>query len=56
MTDQENAMSLLEELSFIEPITEPEILAGIEALPTEDELPCHDGESVDNGPMSCVSI
>ncbi len=33
----------LDTLSWNEPITEPDILAGIEALPTEDELPCDDG-------------
>ena len=33
--------------SFTEPITEPEILASIEALPTEDDLPCDDGEPME---------
>jgi hypothetical protein len=34
-------MSLLEETpSFTEPITEPDILASIASLPTEDDLPC----------------
>jgi len=33
----------LEALSCTEPITEPDILAGIAALPTEDDLPCDDG-------------
>lgn len=37
----------LEELSFTEPITEPEILADIAALPTEDDLPCDDGEPME---------
>jgi hypothetical protein len=41
-------MSLSEEtLSFIEPITEPDILADIDALPTEDDLPCDDGEPME---------
>jgi len=41
-------MSLPEEgLSFTEPITEPDILADIEALPTEDDLPCDDGEPME---------
>jgi Uma2 family endonuclease len=30
--------------SFSEPITEPEILESIRQLPTEDDLPCDDGE------------
>jgi len=34
-------------LSFTEPITEPDILADIDALPTEDELPCDDGEPME---------
>lgn len=33
--------------SFSEPITEPEILASIRALPTEDDLPCDDGEPME---------
>jgi Uma2 family endonuclease len=33
--------------SWTEPITEPDILAGIEALPTEDDLPCDDGEPME---------
>lgn len=33
--------------SFSEPITEPEILESIKALPTEDELPCDDGEPME---------
>jgi Uma2 family endonuclease len=33
----------LEALSCAEPITEPDILEGIAALPTEDDLPCDDG-------------
>src|SRR5215510_16013796 len=37
----------LEELSFTEPITEPDILADIESLPTEDDLPCDDGEPME---------
>ena len=37
----------LEELSFTEPITEPDILADIETLPTEDDLPCDDGEPME---------
>jgi Uma2 family endonuclease len=41
-------MSLPEEaLSFTEPITEPEVLADIESLPTEDDLPCDDGEPME---------
>ena len=41
-------MSLPEEaLSFTEPITEPDILADIETLPTEDDLPCDDGEPLE---------
>jgi len=41
-------MSLPEEaLSFTEPITEPDILADIESLPTEDDLPCDDGEPME---------
>lgn len=34
-------------LSFTEPITEPDILAEIDALPTEDELPYDDGEPME---------
>src|SRR5262245_42489450 len=37
----------LEELSFTEPITEPDILADIESLPTEDDLPYDDGEPME---------
>jgi Uma2 family endonuclease len=37
----------LEESSFTEPITEPDILADIDALPTEDDLPCDDGEPME---------
>ncbi len=33
--------------SFSEPITEPEVLASIAALPTEDDLPCDDGEPME---------
>ena len=33
--------------SFSEPITEPEILESIRALPTEDDLPCDDGEPME---------
>jgi Uma2 family endonuclease len=41
-------MSLPEEaLSFTEPITEPDILADIQALPTEDDLPYDDGEPME---------
>jgi Uma2 family endonuclease len=40
-------MSLPEALSFTEPITEPEVLEGIQALPTEDDLPCDDGEPME---------
>lgn len=41
-------MSLSEEaLSFTEPITEPDILASIASLPTEDDLPCNDGEPME---------
>ncbi|MEW6298529.1 MAG: Uma2 family endonuclease [Thermodesulfobacteriota bacterium] len=40
-------MSLPEAESFTEPITEPEILEGIQALPTEDDLPCDDGEPME---------
>lgn len=32
---------------FFEPITEPEILESIEALPTEDDLPYDDGEPME---------
>ena len=39
----------LQELSFIEPITEPDILADIATLPTADELPCDDGEPMETG-------
>jgi Uma2 family endonuclease len=37
----------LEALSCTEPITEPDILEGIAALPTEDDLPCDDGEPME---------
>ena len=40
-------MSNTAPFSFTEPITEPDILASIEALPTEDELPCDDGEPME---------
>jgi Uma2 family endonuclease len=30
-----------------EPITDPDVLASIEALPTEDDLPCDDGEPME---------
>ncbi len=40
-------MSLPESFSAIEPITEPEILASIEALPKEEDLPCDDGEPME---------
>lgn len=33
--------------SFSEPITEPDIIESIKALPTEDELPCDDGEPME---------
>ena len=33
--------------SCSEPITEPEVLASIEKLPTEDDLPCDDGEPME---------
>ncbi len=33
--------------SCSEPITDPEVLASIEALPTEDDLPCDDGEPLE---------
>jgi Uma2 family endonuclease len=33
--------------SFSEPITEPEILESIRKLPTEDDLPCDDGEPME---------
>jgi Uma2 family endonuclease len=36
-----------EALSFTEPITEPDILEGIQALPTENDLPCDDGEPME---------
>jgi Uma2 family endonuclease len=32
---------------FSEPITEPEILESIRKLPTEDDLPCDDGEPME---------
>jgi len=34
--------------SFTEPITEPEILESIAALPGEDDLPCDDGEPMES--------
>src|SRR5215813_8632841 len=37
----------LDTLSWAEPITEPDILADIAALPTEDDLPCDDGEPME---------
>jgi Uma2 family endonuclease len=37
----------LEELSCTEPITDPEMLAAIDALPTEDDLPYDDGEPME---------
>jgi len=41
-------MSLPEALSsLMEPITDPELLAEIAALPTEDDLPCDDGEPME---------
>ena len=40
-------MSLPKVFSFTEPITEPEVLESIKALPTEDELPCDDGEPME---------
>jgi Uma2 family endonuclease len=40
-------MSLETLSSLEEPITEPDILASIEALPTEDDLPCDDGEPME---------
>ncbi len=41
-------MSLSEALSsFMEPITDPELLAEMAALPTEDDLPCDDGEPME---------
>ena len=33
--------------SCSEPITEPDVLASIEQLPTEDDLPCDDGEPME---------
>ena len=39
-------MSLLK-FSCSEPITDPEVLASIAALPTEDDLPCDDGEPME---------
>src|SRR5262245_21313570 len=33
--------------AFSEPITEPEILESIRQLPTEDDLPCDDGEPME---------
>jgi Uma2 family endonuclease len=44
---QEHDMSLSDTLSFVEPITEPEVLEGIAALPTEEDLPCDDGEPME---------
>lgn len=41
-------MSLPEALSsLMEPITDPELLAEMAALPTEDDLPCDDGEPME---------
>ena len=40
-------MSLPESFSFTEPITEPDILESIQTLPTEDDLPCDDGEPME---------
>ena len=40
-------MSVPESFSFSEPITEPDILESIRALPTEDDLPCDDGEPME---------
>jgi Uma2 family endonuclease len=40
-------MSIQPTFSFTEPIVEPDILASIESLPTEDELPCDDGEPME---------
>lgn len=39
-------MSLLQ-FSCSEPITDPEVLESIKALPTEDDLPCDDGEPME---------
>jgi Uma2 family endonuclease len=39
-------MSLLE-FSCSEPITDPEVLESIKALPREEDLPCDDGEPMD---------
>ncbi len=41
-------MSFSEALSsLMEPITDPELLAEMAALPTEDDLPCNDGEPME---------
>ena len=40
-------MNVPESLSFTEPITEPDILESIQALPTEENLPCDDGEPME---------
>jgi Uma2 family endonuclease len=40
-------MNLSDTLSFVEPIIEPEILESIAALPTEEDLPCDDGEPME---------
>ncbi len=40
-------MSRPASLSFTEPITEPDILESIRALPTADDLPCDDGEPME---------
>jgi hypothetical protein len=32
---------------FSEPITDPEVLESMKALPTEDDLPCDDGEPME---------
>jgi Uma2 family endonuclease len=44
---REGVRMSLDTLSWNEPITEPDILAGIDALPTEDDLPCDDGEPME---------
>lgn len=40
-------MGIQPTFSFTEPIIEPDILASIESLPTEDDLPCDDGEPME---------
>ncbi|MGQ4807450.1 hypothetical protein NKDENANG_00799 [Candidatus Entotheonellaceae bacterium PAL068K] len=42
----EEEVSLLK-FSCSEPITDPEVLASIAALPTEDDLPCDDGKTME---------